>query len=136
MSKISGLLMTLAVDDAAGDVKTLDNDANSLSLKTSRGEVDVTGLDKVAIERLALLTDAELTIGGTFNKDNSHAAFKSLDIFAGEVGRTVTIGWPDGVGLEMEMVPTDYSLDRGSDGSLTFSATLRLANGTKPTFSG
>ncbi len=135
MSKLSGLGMSLSVDDSGGTPVDISNDVNSFNVKTSRGEQDVTGLDKEAMERLLLLGDAEISLNGTFNPTLSHTVFKNIGtIFAGQVGRTVTIGYPGPVGLAMEMVFTDYNIDRGNDGALTWTATGKLANGTVPTF--
>ncbi|MCJ7804252.1 hypothetical protein MUP35_00755 [Patescibacteria group bacterium] len=133
MGKISGLGMTVAVDDAAGAAQTITNDINDITVDTSRGSEDVTGLDKSAIERIALLTDATVTMKGTFNATGAHAVFKSLVILAGQVGRTVTITYPGAVVLEMEIVFESYNVVRAANGALTWTASGKLASGIVPT---
>lgn len=136
MSKITGLGMALTVDNAAGAPIDISNDVNGVALKTSQGEVDVTGLDKLALERLPLLGDAEVSITGAFNPELSHGVFKNIEtILAGESGRIVLISYDSGaVTLSMRMLFTDYSVDRGGDGAMTFTATARLADGTAISF--
>jgi len=136
MAKMSGIGLTISIDNAAGAPVAIGPDVNSCGIKTSRGEQDVTGLDKSAIERLLLLGDAELTLSGVYNPSLSHTVFADLSILAGQVGRTVTIVLP-GVGLvtlACEMVFSDYSLSRGNDGALTWSASGKLSSGTMPSF--
>ncbi|HUV73870.1 MAG TPA: hypothetical protein VMW79_06150 [Anaerolineae bacterium] len=135
MGKVTGLGMTLSVDDDAGNLQDISGDAPSFTVNTSRGEQDVTGIDKSAMERLLLLGDAEISISGVFNAALSHLVFRKIGtILAGQVGRTVTIAYPDAVTLSMEMVFSSYNINRGADGSLTWTATGKLADGTVPTF--
>jgi hypothetical protein len=133
--KISGLGMSLSVDDSGGAPVPIENDVTDFTVNTSRGEQNVTGIDVEALERLLLLGDAEISLKGTFNKDVSHSVFKDIGVLkAGEVGRTVTVGYPDGVTLDMEMIFTSYNIARGADGSLTWTATGKLSDGVVPTF--
>ena len=136
MAKMSGIGLTISVDKADGNPVAIGPDVNSCTINTSRGEQDITGLDKSAVERLLLLADAELGLTGTYNPTLSHTVFASLVILAGQVGRTVTILLPGAglVNLVCEMVPTSYNLSRGADGSLTWTATLKLSSGTVPSF--
>jgi hypothetical protein len=39
-----------------------------------------------------------------------------------------------GQSLTMEMLPTDYQISRGQDGSFTFAVPLVLSDGTVPTW--
>ena len=135
MGKISGLGMTLSVDDDGGNLQDISNDVTSFTVNTSRGEQDVTGIDKSAMERLLLLGDAEISISGVFNAALSHLVFRKIGtIFAGQVGRTVTIAYPSAVTLSFEAVFSSYNTARGADGALNFTATGKLADGTVPTF--
>ena len=136
MAKMSGIGLTISVDTAAGAPVAIGPDVNSCTINTSRGEQDITGLDKSAVERLLLLADAELGLTGTYNPTLSHTVFASLVILAGQVGRTVTIVLPGAglITLAMEMVPLNYNLSRGADGSLTWTASLKLSSGTVPAF--
>lgn len=132
--KLTGIGMTVTVDDANGDARAITNDVTNISFSTPRGSQDVTGLDKSAIERLLLLADGTVTINGVFNVDanKSHDVFKSVPTTS--VARTVVIV-VGGATLTMEMIFIDYSLNRGNDGSLTWTATGSLSNGTAPTWS-
>jgi hypothetical protein len=134
VAKESGIGMTVTVDDAAAAGQAITNDVTSISFSTPRGLQDITGLDKSAIERLLLLADGTVTINGVFNDDSnkSHAVFKTVPTTS--VSRTVVIVH-SGQTLTMECMFSDYSLNRAQDGSLTWTATGSLSNGTAPTWS-
>lgn len=132
--KLSGIGMTVTVDNSSGSGKAITNDITNISFATPRGSQDITGLDKSAIERLLLLADGNVTINGVFNvdADKSHDVFKTVPTTS--VARTVVIV-VGGATLTMECIFTDYSLNRGADGSLVWTATGSLSNGTAPTWS-
>ena len=134
MVKESGIGMTVTIDDASSSGQALTNDITSISFSTPRGLQDVTGLDKSAIERLLLLADGNVTINGVFNDDanKSHAVFKTVPTTS--VSRTVVIVH-SGQTLTMECMFSDYALSRAQDGSLTWTATGSVCNGTAPTWS-
>lgn len=134
MGKESGVGMTVTVDNSAGSGQAITNDVTSISFATPRGLQDVTGLDKSAIERILLLADGTVTINGVFNdaSNMSHDVFKTVPTTS--VSRTVVIVH-SGQTMTMEIVFSDYSLNRAQDGSLTWTATGSLANGTAPTWS-
>jgi hypothetical protein len=136
MAKESGIgWTTLSVDDAAGAAKDIRNDVNSFQFATPRAVQDVTGIDKSAIERLLLLADFSITLSGAaFNDaaDKSHAVFKTVP--STSVARTTTLTI-SGQTLAPEVLYTDYSLNRGADGSLPWTAPGVLADGTVPTWS-
>lgn len=135
MAKQTGLGDYLAVDDSGGTARDISNDATSVQVSTPQGLIDITGLDKSAIERLIGLSDGQVQISGTFNA----ASNKSHDVFKTRTGtRTVTycIGGNTNPNpkLEMEMLVSNYELNRAADGSLRFTATLQLQSGTVPTW--
>ena len=136
MAKMSGIGLTISIDDPAAAPVVIGPDVTSCNINTRRGEQDITGLDKSAVERLLLLHDAELSLTGVYNPTLSHTVFAALTLNGAEVGRTVTIVLPGAglVTLECEMVPLSYNLSRGSDGSLTWTASLKLSDGTVPSF--
>jgi len=135
MSKQSGLGDYLAVDDSSGSLRDISNDVTSLGVNVGQNLLDITGLDKSAIERLIALGDGSFAVSGVFNK----ASNKSHDVFKVRTGtRTAsyavggnTSGYPI---LTMEMLVDSYNLSRGADGSLTWSAGLQLQSGTTPTW--
>jgi hypothetical protein len=134
MAKEGGMGFSVAVDDSAGTPRTISNDITNLTIATPRGVQDVTGVDKSAIERLVLLADMSFTPTGVFNDaaNFSHAVFKTVP--STSVLRTTTLGI-SGQTLAGELLFTDYSLNRGQDGSATWSAPGVLADGTVPTWS-
>ena len=139
MAKESGIGMTVTIDDAAGAGQAITNDITNVQISTPRGVQDITGLDKSAIERLLLLADGTLTFNGVFNDaaNMSHAVLKTVPTQSGSgtgATRTVVIVH-SGQTLTVEVVFTDYSLNRAQDGSLTWTATGVVANGTAPTWS-
>lgn len=104
-------------------------------MSTPRAVQDITGVDRSAIERQLLLADGSATLNGAAFNDAanmSHAVFKTVS--STSVTRTLTLG-VSGQTLAMEMLATDYSLNRGADGSLTWTVPLVLQSGTAPTWS-
>lgn len=133
MAKQSGMGMSLAVDDASSSAQTISNDATAIKFSTPRDVQDVTGLDKSALERIFLLADFSVEINGVYNTsaNKSHAVFSTIP--STSVTRTVTIG-VGGKFLAGEMLLTDYALERGDDGGLTFTVPGVLADGTAPSW--
>ena len=133
MAKESGLGMTVAVDDDGGSARSIENDVTSVQIGTPNNLQDITGVDKSAIERLLLLADGAVSLSGVVNTaaNQQHDVFKSIGVT--EVIRTVTIV-VSGQTLPMEMVVQSYNMIRADDGSLGWTATLALANGTVPTW--
>ena len=138
MAKEAGMGMTVTVDDSGGTGRDISNDITGITIGTPSGVQDVTGLDKSGMERLLLLADGTVSINGVFNDaatTGSHTVLKNYrTILAGQVGRTVAIA-VSGQTLSMEILFSDYSLNRAGDGSLTFTATGSLASGTVPAWS-
>lgn len=129
MSKESGIGWTVAIDDSGGTPQTLTNDISAMQIGTPQNLQDVTGLDKSAMERIVLLSDATVQITvPAFNDD----AGKSFAVLKTRTGiRTVTITG-SGNSLAMEMLISDVSWSRNADGSLGATATFMLQSGTVP----
>jgi hypothetical protein len=136
MAKTGGVPTSITLDNAAGAAKIITNDVTSLSVSTSRGIWEVTGLDKAAMERIPLLADCKLTMKGAFNAtaDYSHAVISTCILAASANTRTLAIGYP-GATLTIEVVIESYDVDRGEDGKLTWSAPMSLAGGVAPAWS-
>jgi len=134
MAKETGLgISALSVDDAGGSARDIRNDITNFTVATPRGEQDVTGVDKSAMERLLLRADCTFTLNGVFNdaSNMSHDVFKTVT--STSVERTVT--WTvSGQTLAVEMLFGNYDLTRAADGSLTWTATGKLSDGTVPTW--
>jgi len=133
MAKESGLGMSVAIDDSGGSARTISNDITNIDFATPREEQDITGLDKSARERLLLLADFTVSVNGVFNdaSNQAHDVFKTVP--SSSVARTTTLTISGQV-LAGELFYTDYSLSRGTDGSLTWTAPGALAGGAVPTW--
>ena len=135
MSKETGLgITTLSVDDSGGTARAIINDISDFNVSTPRPDQDVTGIDKSAMERLLLLADYQITLNGVFNDAASvsaHAVFSTVP--STSVARTVTLV-VSGQSLPAEMLFTDYNLTRATDGSLTWTTSGLLSDGTVPTW--
>lgn len=129
MVKESGIGMTLAIDDSAGNACTLTNDVSAVNFGTPQNLQDVTGLDKSAIERIILLSDATVQITVPIFNDDASKSFVVLKTRTGT--RTVAIGI-SGQTLSMEMLIQDVNWTRNADGSLGATATFMLQSGTVP----
>lgn len=134
MPKQTGLAWTtLSVDDAGGVVRDIRNDITSFDFATPRDVQEVTGVDKSAMERLLLLADFSINLNGVFNPDVnlSHDVLKTVPSTSVQRTVTLTIG---GKTLANETLFTDYALNRGEKGELTWKAPGVLANGQIPTW--
>lgn len=134
MAKESGIGWTkLEVDDGAGAAHDLKNDFMSLDISTPRATIEVTGLDKAAMERILGLADATLSGEIAFNPaaNQAHATFRT--VASGTVTRTVALEHSSQT-LSMEMIPTTYDLGRDNSGELKGKVELVLSNGTAPTW--
>jgi hypothetical protein len=134
VAKVSGLPYAVAVDDSGGTARTISNDITNLAHSTPRGVQDITGVDKLANERLLLLADYQLTLNGLVNTTattGSHAVLRTVS--STSVARTVTLTIASQV-LAVEAMFSDYALTRAQDGSLVFTAPAALADGAVPTW--
>ncbi len=135
MAKINGLgWTTLDVDNSAGVAKHLKNDITNFAWSMPRGVFDVTGLDKLAFERILGLADFSGTLNGVFNDaaDQAHDVFK--DVGTTSVNRTLT-SVIDSKTVAAEVLLTDYPITRSDSGELTWAVPFVLADGTAPAWS-
>lgn len=136
MAKQSGLAWTtLSVDDSGGSVEAIKNDITSFSFAMPRGVLDVTGVDKSAIERILLLADFNITLNTT--AINFAASPSFYDVFktvpSTSVARTTTLAFASKT-LANEVLYTDFNITRGQDGALGATVPGVLADGTVPTW--
>lgn len=134
MAKESGLgWTTLEVDNSATVAKDIKNDITNLQFATPRAVIDVTGIDKSAIERILGLADFSITMNGEFNDtgDASHDVLS--DCSSTSVVRTVKLV-VSGQTLSCECLLTDYAVTRAQGGELSWSTPGVLADGTAPTW--
>ena len=134
MAKVSGIPMTLTVQDHLASAKDIANDVLSMTFNTPRGVQDVTGIDKSAMERLLLLADGTITLNGVFNSavGKSHDVFKT--VVNNSAAREVVLS-VDGETLTFTVVFDGYDVSRGTDGSITWTVNGLLSNGTAPVWS-
>ena len=137
MAKTSGLGATVIIDDGSGSPQTITNDVTEFSMSTPVALQDITGVDKSAHERLALLADASFSLKGVFNtaSNMSHAVFKTVP--AGGATRTSKIEPTSGSTpyLACELLYDDYGITRAANGDLTWAVKGNLADGTVPSWS-
>ena len=135
--KISGLGATVTVADGGGTPRTISNDITDFSLATPIALQDVTGVNKFAHERLALLADLTCQLKGACNfaANMSHAVLstattsaviRACAVFPTSNGSTPTLPFNALIG--------SYDVARGNGGDLTFSSDLSLADGSLPTW--
>lgn len=131
MAKQSGLgWTTLSVDNVSGTPVDIRSDCTGLDFDTPYAMQDVTGIDKSAHERLALLADFTMSLSGVFNPSLSHPVFAS-DL---TVHRTATIV-VGGKTLTNECLMSAYTLTRADDGKFTWKVPFTLQDGTVPAWS-
>lgn len=130
MAKEAGMgWTTLSVDNDAASLKDIKNDVTNFDFATPYNPQVITGVDKFAEERLALLADFTGTLNGVFNPaaDRAHAVF-SGDL---RVVRTLSLVI-SAQSLSNEVLFTDYALSRPASGEFTYQAPFLLADGTVP----
>lgn len=138
MAKSSGITSTISVDDGSGSLQNISTGVLSFDINTPRGNADITGLDKSAIERLLLLSDGTVTLNMQFDPTattGTHTVFRTASSTSQTRTVTIVINSTPSATLSMEMICTEYNLSRGADGNLTSTATLMLQSGTAPTWS-
>lgn len=132
MAKESGLgWTTYTVGDTANVARDIRSATNTLEWSTPRNVLEVTGLDKSAMERLHGLADFSATASGTFDDAatvSPHAVFADLS------NMRTAIMTVSGNTLSNNVLFTDYGLNRGDDGSLKWTAPCVLQSGTVPTW--
>lgn len=137
MAKISGLGATITVADAVPTVRTISNDVSDFTLATPVAMQTITGVDKSAIERLALLRDMTISLKGTFNSAAglSHVVFSTITTTA--VNRATAV-FPTSNGstptLAANLLYHAYNVTRAAGGELTWQADGSLGDGAIPTW--
>jgi len=134
MAKQTGIGTYVAVDDSGGTPRDISNDIADYGINIADELLDVTGIDKSARERISGMSDADITLNGTFDA----ASNKAHDVFKDRTGtRTVDIRIGGNTStnpkLAMEMLVNSYGItSSASDGTLSWSVTLNLQSGTVP----
>jgi hypothetical protein len=137
MPKGSGMAWTtLSIDDSGGTARAIKNDIQSFQFAMPRGVLDVTGVDKSAIERILLLADFNISLVTTaINFDAAPSFWTTFsDVGTTSVARTTTLVFASKT-LAPEVLYTDFNVTRGQDGSLGATVPGVLSNGTAPAWS-
>ncbi len=132
MAKESGLGWTIcSADNAAGSLQDIKNDVTNVEFSTPYNQQEITGLDKSAMERLALAADFTGTLNSVFNP----AANRIHAVMSGDlrVIRTLSLEVSTKT-LSNEVLFSDYALTRAAGGEFTTSSPFALADGTVPTW--
>jgi hypothetical protein len=137
MAKESGTAWTTCSVDSSGDaLQTLINDVTNLDLSMTNGAQDITGIDKVAMERLLLLADYSLDLTLVFNDagtNSEFSVFKNTNVAATATRSTaLTISAQN---LNNECVFPTVSRARAADGSFIVTANGQLGGGAIPAWS-
>lgn len=129
MAKSNGLDFTVQVDDTTPTLRDISNDVTNFEFATPLNLLEVTGVDKSAMERIAGLADFSITLNGVHNP----ASNASFDVFKtlGTV-RTVTLTTTDSDVLTNECLFEEFGYERSDEGEFTWSASGLLADGTIP----
>ena len=139
MAKTSGLGATISVADSGGTPRTISNDVTDFTIATPVALQNTTGVDKSAIERLALLRDYKLGLKGVVNvaANMSHAVLSTVTTSGGAVERATSI-YPTSNNstpvMAANLLFSGYSVARGNGGDLTWSSDGSLADGAIPTW--
>jgi hypothetical protein len=93
--------------------------------------LDITGLDKTAMERMLLRNDVQVTLNGIVNNasNRSHDVFKTTQV-AAAVPRQIVMTTVAGPVFTVTVVFSNYTVTPGADGSLKWTATGQLSNGS------
>jgi hypothetical protein len=139
MAKEAGLGMTMGVDDSGGSARAIANDLTAVNWDQQSNVMDITGIDKSAMERLLLLADFQITLNAVFNDaatTTMFAVFKNYrtSTAGSGTGRTTTMVH-SGQTLANEVIYSALSMTRGSDGSFTANIPGSLTGGVVPVWS-
>jgi hypothetical protein len=131
MAKVAGFLTSLTVQDNGAVARDITNDVTDLSLNIGINQLDITGLDKTAIERMNLRGDVTLTMNGIVNNasNKSHDVFKTIHLSTA-VARQVVMTTVAGPVFTVTVLFSAYNVTPGADGSLKFSVNGALSSGT------
>lgn len=138
MAKTSGLGAQVLVADAGGTQRDISNDLTDFAIATPIALQNVTGVDKSALEKLALLRDYTLQLSFVFNSaaNMSHATLSTVTTTANNRQTTVyptsTHSTPV---LTANLIYDSYDITRSNAGDLTGKSKGNLGDGAIPTWS-
>lgn len=130
MAKETGLgWSVLTVQNDALAAQDLRNDITNFDFATPYNMQETTGVDKFAIERLALLADFSGTLSSVFNPTVNRVH----DVMSGNLRiprqMVMTVSAQS---LTNTVLFSDYALTRAAGGEFTASSPFVLSDGTQP----
>lgn len=136
MAKISGLSMAMTLQDSGAVARTISNDVGDLTSTISFGMQDDTGIDKSAIERLALLLDWKLSVKG-FHNNTATTGIHPVVSTGQTTARQTVITFPGGAGATLTATGLidSYAITRAQSAALTNTFNMSLSNGTAAAWS-
>lgn len=132
MAKEPFISGSITIDDELGAGVDISNDVLSLSFNTPLGSFDVSGQDKLAFEKISLLQGFDITLNMAFNAAVQHTVFAS--VWSNAVERTFVLV-VSGQILTVEVLFSNYEIQRGSDGALTCTVSGEVSNAVAPVWS-
>lgn len=136
MAKMTGIPMTVTIDDGAGTPRIITNDVLAVTLNMTRAQQDITGVDKLGMERTGLLSDASVSLTGAWNPAAAptfYATFK--DIATTNIDRTVVLAYPGPATFTAEMRLESFDIARGTGGDVQCTVSLALSGGAQGVWS-
>lgn len=136
MAKVAGFLTSLTVTDNSAGARDITNDVLDVSLTLNQNQLDISGLDKTAMERMNLRGDFSITLNGIVNpaSNKQHDVFKTVHLSTA-IARVVVLTTVAGPILTATVLFANYTVTPGADGSLKWSATGNLSSGTQAAWS-
>ena len=135
MAKLAGLSCTVTMQNSSAVAKDISNDIADFSIPITFAVQDVTGIDKSAQERIALLVDSAPSFKGFHNNatDRLHQVVSTGQT----VPRQIVATLPGGAGavLTETILLDSYVLTRAANAALTNTVGGKLSNGTAPAWS-
>lgn len=123
------------MQNSAAVAKDVANDVGDFTLPITFATQEVTGIDKSAMERLALLVDSKPAFKGFHNNaaDRLHPVISTGQTTA----RQIVLTLPGGAGATYTatVLFSNYTITRAQTAALTNSITGELSNGTAPAWS-
>lgn len=131
MAKVAGFLTSLTVQDNGAVARDITNDVTDISIQLNQAQLDISGLDKTAMERMNLRSDFQITLNGIVNNasNKQHDVFKTVHLSTA-VARQIVMTTVAGPVLTATVLFANYNVTPGTDGSLKWTATGHCSSGT------
>lgn len=131
MAKVAGFLTSLTVQDNGLVARDITNDVTDIAFALNMNQLDISGLDKTAMERMNLRGDFSVSLNGIVNNaaNKQHDVFKTIHLSTA-VARQFVATTVAGPVLTGTVLFENYNVTPGADGSLKWSASGKCSSGT------